>query len=253
MWKKQVQFIKNNYRKIWSREYRTGKTAKTENSKQIFPEKELRGLSPHFNVHVSVSNLYIPTISVCLFCRRKICGPIPGKYKSLTDTRMWKLGWKPHNSLSGIHKWDFRCSAHTFEKNMWLDIGKLFNKWRERNIISGVENKIEIESRATASFNNNKAKKYKCAFAHILSVGHYRYPLTRFTVKKTRQMIGWKLRTIGGALESVDISVFSSIFRDKWTKPVQNPSNFCQATRMFQLFQPVKNVERQWTKLKLPT
>jgi hypothetical protein len=29
----------------------------TENLKQIFPEKELRGLRPSFNIHVSVSNL----------------------------------------------------------------------------------------------------------------------------------------------------------------------------------------------------
>jgi hypothetical protein len=34
----------------------------TENWKQIFPEKELRGLSPNFHIHVSVSDLYIPTI-----------------------------------------------------------------------------------------------------------------------------------------------------------------------------------------------
>ncbi len=32
-----------------------------ENSKQIFPEKELRGLSPNLYIHVSVSDLYIPT------------------------------------------------------------------------------------------------------------------------------------------------------------------------------------------------
>jgi hypothetical protein len=33
----------------------------------------------------------------------------------------------------GIHYWDFRCSAHTFEKKhvTCLDIGKLFSKWRE--------------------------------------------------------------------------------------------------------------------------
>jgi hypothetical protein len=36
----------------------------TENLKQIFPEKELRGLSPNFHIHVSVSDLYIPM--VCL-------------------------------------------------------------------------------------------------------------------------------------------------------------------------------------------
>ncbi len=31
---------------------------------QIFPEKELRGLSPSFHIHVSVSDLYIPTIGL---------------------------------------------------------------------------------------------------------------------------------------------------------------------------------------------
>jgi hypothetical protein len=36
----------------------------TENSKQIFPEKQLRGLSPNFHIHVSVSDLYIPTIGL---------------------------------------------------------------------------------------------------------------------------------------------------------------------------------------------
>ncbi len=28
----------------------------------VFPEKELRGLSPNFHIHVSVSDLCIPTI-----------------------------------------------------------------------------------------------------------------------------------------------------------------------------------------------
>ncbi len=36
----------------------------TKNSKQIFTEKEMRGLSPNFYIHVSVSNLYIPTIGL---------------------------------------------------------------------------------------------------------------------------------------------------------------------------------------------
>jgi hypothetical protein len=35
-----------------------------ENLKQIFPEKELRGLSPNFHIHVSVSDLYIPRIGL---------------------------------------------------------------------------------------------------------------------------------------------------------------------------------------------
>jgi hypothetical protein len=57
----------------------------TENSKQIFPEKELCGHSPNFHIHVSVSDLYIPTIDLP-FLLQEICGPILGIYKSLTDT-----------------------------------------------------------------------------------------------------------------------------------------------------------------------
>jgi hypothetical protein len=34
----------------------------TENSKQIFPVKELSG--PNFHIHVSVSDLYVPTINL---------------------------------------------------------------------------------------------------------------------------------------------------------------------------------------------
>jgi hypothetical protein len=36
----------------------------TENSKHIFPEMKLRGLSPNSYIYVSVSNLYIPTIDL---------------------------------------------------------------------------------------------------------------------------------------------------------------------------------------------
>jgi hypothetical protein len=36
----------------------------TENSKQIFPEKELRVLRPNLHIHMSVSDLYIPTIGL---------------------------------------------------------------------------------------------------------------------------------------------------------------------------------------------
>jgi hypothetical protein len=56
-----------------------------KNLKQIFPEKEYRGLSPNFHIHVSVSELYIPTMGLP-FLLEEICGPIPEIYKSLTDT-----------------------------------------------------------------------------------------------------------------------------------------------------------------------
>ncbi len=92
----------------------TLQTHNTENSKQIFPEKELRGLSPSFQIHVSVSDLHMLRICLpilLLQCCRKMCGPILGIYKSPTVTLMWKFGLRPRNSFLGIHKWDFRCSA----------------------------------------------------------------------------------------------------------------------------------------------
>ncbi len=70
---------------------------KTKNLKQIFPEKELRGHSPNFHIHVSMSDLYITTVGLS-FLLQEICGRILGINKSLTDTRMWKLGLMPRNS-----------------------------------------------------------------------------------------------------------------------------------------------------------
>jgi hypothetical protein len=57
----------------------------TEISKQIFPEKEDGGRSPNFHIHISVRDLYIPTIGLPILLE-EICIPILGQYKSLTDT-----------------------------------------------------------------------------------------------------------------------------------------------------------------------
>ncbi len=65
--------------------------------KQIFLEKELRGHSPSFRIHVSVSDLCIPTIDLSILLQ-EICGQILGIYKSLTDWGMWKLGLRLRNS-----------------------------------------------------------------------------------------------------------------------------------------------------------
>jgi hypothetical protein len=58
-------------------------TAKTNTdiSKQIFPQKEYRGLSPNFHIHASVSDLYIPRIGLPILLE-EICRPILGLYKS---------------------------------------------------------------------------------------------------------------------------------------------------------------------------
>jgi hypothetical protein len=58
---------------------------KAEKLKQIFPEKEYRGLSPNFHIHFTVSELYISTMGLP-FLLEEICGPVLGIYKSLTDT-----------------------------------------------------------------------------------------------------------------------------------------------------------------------
>ncbi len=55
-----------------------------KSSKQIFPEEKLRAHSPNFHIHVSVSDLYIPTIDLPILLQ-EICGPILGIYKLLSD------------------------------------------------------------------------------------------------------------------------------------------------------------------------
>ncbi len=48
-----------------------------ENLKQIFSEKEYRGLSPNFHFHVSVSELYNPTMGLPVLLE-EICKTDPG-------------------------------------------------------------------------------------------------------------------------------------------------------------------------------
>jgi hypothetical protein len=83
-------------------EYSTLQRHSNLNSKQIFLEKELWVLSPNFYIDVEFLWMFsiFPQL-VCLFCCRKICIPILGIYKSLTDTWMLKLGLRPRNSFSG--------------------------------------------------------------------------------------------------------------------------------------------------------
>jgi hypothetical protein len=65
----------------------------TENSKNIFPAKELRGLSPNFHIHVSVS---VPTIGLPILLQTRECG-----------------NWDRCRAIPflGILKWDFCCSV----------------------------------------------------------------------------------------------------------------------------------------------
>ncbi len=57
----------------------------TENAKQIFAEKKLRGLIPNFHIHVSLSDLYIPTIDLPILLQQNRWTD-RGIFKSLLDT-----------------------------------------------------------------------------------------------------------------------------------------------------------------------
>ncbi len=72
----------------------------TENSKQTFPEKKMLASVPISSLMCLWAIDIFPG-SVCLFCCRKICEPILGICKSLTDTWMWKLGLRSRSSFSG--------------------------------------------------------------------------------------------------------------------------------------------------------
>ncbi len=85
------------------------------NSVYIFLFWELRSLSPNFNIHVSVSDLYIPRIGPHISSCRK-GRPFMEMYNSLADIWMWKLGLRPRYSFSGNICFKFlafcHCSAH---------------------------------------------------------------------------------------------------------------------------------------------
>jgi hypothetical protein len=57
----------------------------------LFPKQDYNVLPPNIHIHVSVTNLYIPRISM-LFCCSQIGRVILGIHKSLTDTWMQDLG-----------------------------------------------------------------------------------------------------------------------------------------------------------------
>jgi hypothetical protein len=53
--------------------------------KLLFPKQNFNALSTSSYTHVSVRDLYISRIGLPILLQ-EICGPILGKYKSLTDT-----------------------------------------------------------------------------------------------------------------------------------------------------------------------
>jgi hypothetical protein len=68
---------------------------------------ELRGLSPNFHIHVSVSVLYIPRIGPLIILQQNIGRSIVGIYKTSQTHKLWKLGLPPRSSFSGNMCFEF--------------------------------------------------------------------------------------------------------------------------------------------------
>ncbi len=78
-----------------------------KNLKQIFPEKEYRGLSPNYQIHVSVSELYIPTLGLPFLLEDR-----SWEYINCSQTHgCGNWGWGRAIPRKGIYKRNCRCSA----------------------------------------------------------------------------------------------------------------------------------------------
>ncbi len=64
--------------------------------------------------------IYIFPVSVCLFCYRKIGGPIVWIYKRSKTHECWKWDWGRTIPFLGTHKSKFLCSVATDPYNMFL-------------------------------------------------------------------------------------------------------------------------------------
>ncbi len=99
---------------LGEREYALQRTT-TENSKQIIPEKELRGHRPDFHIHVSVCDLHIYVFprSICLlWCRKYV--DRSGEYINRSHTHeCGNWAWGRAISRKVIYKWVYRCSVES--------------------------------------------------------------------------------------------------------------------------------------------
>ncbi len=134
------------------------------NSVYIFLFWELRGLSPNFYIHVSVSNLYISRIGPHISSSRN-GSSIVGIYNSLTDTWMWKLG--PTEAPIFLF-WEYLLPIFGIFSLQWRDLGKCRNikRKKERKKEGKKERKRE---RATIFIFNCKLLHFLINFPLTLS------------------------------------------------------------------------------------
>ncbi len=84
-----------------------------ENLKQIFPEKEYRGLSPNFHIHVSVSELYFPTMGLPFLLEEILYVDRSWEYIDRSQTHeCGNWGWGRAIPRKEIYKRNCRCSVY---------------------------------------------------------------------------------------------------------------------------------------------
>jgi hypothetical protein len=80
--------------------------------------------SPNSSTFMFLCAIYIFPWWVCIFCCRKVGGPIVGIYKSLTDAWMWKLDYGRAVPFLGMHKTKF---LYSLVDNVPLDTARVLN------------------------------------------------------------------------------------------------------------------------------
>jgi hypothetical protein len=81
----------------------------------IFPEMKLRGFVSNFDIHVSVSDLYIPSVALPIFCRWTNLGNIYVNRSQIHECGNWERGRAV--SFLGIFVLNFRYSVFAVYKN----------------------------------------------------------------------------------------------------------------------------------------
>ncbi len=94
---------------------------KTENSIQIFPEKEMREPQSQFHIKVSLSGLDILRIGLSILLQKNMW--VLGIYKSLMKQthECGNWDWGRAFPFLGIHKWVFCCSVGESIGPIWKE------------------------------------------------------------------------------------------------------------------------------------
>jgi hypothetical protein len=122
------------------------------NLKQIFPEKEYRGLSPKFHIHVSVSELYIPTMGLSLSWRKYVDRSweyINRSHSQTHECRNW--GWGRAIPRKGICKRNCRCYVGQQKQ---LQLQELYRRNLENRIST-----TEVKAKAAATWADTEHLK----------------------------------------------------------------------------------------------